>query len=362
MAEETGARDPGLVPLKTGDVDPRIEALMDGARTTAYFQALLFAEEILGGVRLGKDGPPRDERIRLRPSISLGCPPSDLESIETENKRLLFTTTFLGLYGSDSPLPNSYIDHFTRISLEPRGQRVRDYLDIFHHRLHSLLYRGWKKSRPVSTDDDDVEALYDRVLALTGYAKRLRLGGTTPPKLAEARLRTLRCRTAGGLEALLKQRLGYTCAVEQLCARTVGIPEAQRARLGQNNCRLGIDLVAGTTIVDRNKIKLKIDATNYKMWLDLAPSGQDRKSLTLAMNSYLRDPVDYDIDVNIPQDKIPHWKMSERQALGRGLWLGRTTDKAQVSWKGRFKPRVMQTSRPEGLIPIDTIPNAPPPS
>jgi predicted component of type VI protein secretion system len=95
------------------------------------------------------------------------------------------------------------------------------------------------------------------------------------------------------------------------------------------------------------------------MWLDLAPHGEDRKSLSQALNSYLRDPVDYDIDVNIAQDKIPHWKMGERQSLGRGLWLGKTQNDGQVSWQGRFKGKRMQTSRPEGLIPIDTIPNSP---
>jgi type VI secretion system protein ImpH len=333
MAEETGQEDPGTLR----------DLLEQGARLS-FFQALLLFER-LGGVPLGAEGPAHRERIRVRPSVSLAFPPSDVESVEQlDDERVQVTATFLGLYGVDSPLPNIYSEHIAQNVDEPGGARVRDFLDVFHHRLYSLLFRVWKKSRPVSrplvsdSAGRGVDPLYDRLLALIGYSSQLGLGGRRRPRLSEVRMRVLRPRTAVGLEALLRHRLGYRCDVEQLEPRSVMIPANQLTRLGQRGCELGASLVVGRRVTDCNKIALHVEAASFAMFEDLTPEGADREQLDDAVRGYLKDPMAYDIEVKLASEHVPPWPLGERGTLGRSVWLG--VPRPHATWRWRCRPLV----------------------
>jgi type VI secretion system protein ImpH len=292
----------------------------------SFFQAVLLLERLLGRVPLGRDGPAAEELVRIRPSISLACPPRDIEAIEQrDDGRVQITTTLLGLYGIDSPLPYAYAEELAREADEPSGQRVRDFLDVFHHRLYSLLYRAWRKTRPVTGASDPI---YERVLALVGRAPQLGLGSDHPPPLWELRMRVLRPRTAVGLEAMLRYRLGYDCHVTQLEPRTVVIPPDQRARLGSETARLGSTLVVGARITDSNKIALRIEAESFAMFEELLPGGYDRRRLEQVMRSYLREPIAYDVVVGLAPEHVPPWPLGQRGALGHSVWLGRPRSRA----------------------------------
>ena len=325
MAQETGQENPDT-----------LAALVQEGPRLSFFQALLLFERMLGGVQLGAEGPAHREQIRIRPSLSLAFPPSDVESItRLDDKRVQVTATFLGLYGVDSPLPNIYAERIARAHDEPGGARVRDFLDLFHHRLYSLLFRVWKKSRPVSVPETGggVDPLYDRLLALVGYSSQLGLGGRRRPRLSEVRMRVLRPRTAAGLEALLEHRLGYRCNIEQLVARKVEIPVDQLTRLGQHGSELGATFVVGRRVTDCNMIALHVEASSFAMFEDLVPEGADREQLDDAVKGYLRDPVAYDIEVKLAAEHVPPWPLGQRGALGRSIWLGVPRPHATCRWR-----------------------------
>lgn len=311
-----------------------LEHLCREGRSASFYQALLLLERIFPDAPpIGHEGPASNERIRVRPSFALSCPPSDIESIKEKGERVQVTVTFLGLYGVDSPLPYSYSEHIGQIAEESAGGRVRGFLDLFHHRLYSLLYRTWRKSRPV-TDPERVDPLHDRVLSPIGYSTALALGGGARPRLSEARVRVLRARTVVGLEALLLHRLGYACPVDQLEPRRVAIPVDQRSRLGRVNAELGSSLVAGAQIVDRGKICVGVLAESFAMYERLLPEGHDRQRLDAAVAGYLRDPLDYDVEVKLPAEQVPPWHLGQRGTMGRSLWLGVPRPFAVTRWCG----------------------------
>ncbi len=313
-----------------------LERLVREGRTASFFQAVELLEELFPEApHVGQEGPAERERIRLRPSIALSCPPSDIESVEVlPDGRVAVTATFLGLYGVDSPLPYVYAEHLAQVAEEPSGVRLRAFLDLFHHRLYSLLYRAWRKSRPVAAGSE-VDPLHDRVLAPIGYSHELGLGGARRPRLAEARMRVLRPRTAAGLEALLHYRLGYACPVDQLEARRALIPPDQRSRLGQANASLGSSLMVGAALFDRNKIQVRALATSFGMYQRLLPEGEDRRELDDALAGYLRDPLDYDLEVTLPSEHVPPLRLGQQGSLGRDAWLGVPRPAAVTTWRGK---------------------------
>src|SRR4051812_43020411 len=78
------------------------------------FQALRLLESALaGGPPIGECGPAPQERLRLRPSTSLGFPAAELVDVATTQQpdgtpRATVTTNLPGLYGVGSPLPRWY--------------------------------------------------------------------------------------------------------------------------------------------------------------------------------------------------------------------------------------------------------------
>ena len=97
---------------------------------------------------LGSTSLIEQDLVRLRPHPGMGFPVSELKGIEAypdENSSALPTvrTTFLGLYGVDSPLPTGYIDD---IAQQRDGHlALEHFLDIFNHRILTQFYRIWRK-------------------------------------------------------------------------------------------------------------------------------------------------------------------------------------------------------------------------
>jgi type VI secretion system protein ImpH len=324
MAEKAG----------TTTADEQLAFICEQAKRVSFYQAVLTLERIFADApAVGEEGPAGGERVRLRPSVSMSCPPADLESIRPlKDHGYQITTTFLGLYGADSPLPYYYPEHIAQIAEEESGERVRAFLDIFHHRLLSLLYRSWKKSRPVSTSAVSADPLYDRVLALVGWSGKHRLGGKRRPRLAEARLQVLQARTASGLAAMIELRLGYPCRVDQLQHRWVTIPEQQRTRLGQQGSVLGTDFVLGRRLVDCNKIRIRFSVPDFATYERLLPSGPDRGDVEHVIERYLKEPIDYDLEVTLPSEQVRPWRLGVEGALGHHCWIGRPRPTAVCRW------------------------------
>ena len=317
----------------------RLSYLFERGKGFSFYQAVRWLERLHPRSQpLGHEGSPEQESVRLRPSVSLSFPATDLEGIEplTHGGKVQITTTFFGLYGVDTPLPYAYAEHMAQISPEHYGRRVRAFLDIFHHRLLSLLYRAWDKYRPDSTAEEGLDPLFGRALAFIGYSKELGLGGEDLPRMSEVRLKVMRHRSADGLSFLLRKRLGHDVEVEQLIPRTVPIPDDQRSRLGRSNCELGISLVAGRRIRDCNKIRLKVEAEDFPMFSRLLPGKADFDALEEVMSTYLNDRMDHDVEVRLAKKKIPAWELGTRGlALGESIWLGSPPEDAVIRWESK---------------------------
>ncbi len=102
---------------------------------------------------VGGSGPPRVEPVRFRAHLSLSFPPSSIHEIlrpSEDRPTPELTQPFLGLVGPSGVLPRHYTELLCRLKREEKGPEagaLRDWLDIFHHRLTSLFYRAWEKYR-----------------------------------------------------------------------------------------------------------------------------------------------------------------------------------------------------------------------
>ena len=96
---------------------------------------------------------PRPERmteaVRFRASFDLSFPPSAIRKLRpgTAGAPAEMTVAFSSLGGIDGPLPTSFTEEILR-RLSEHDSAAAAFLDIFHHRLISLLYRVRKRRAP----------------------------------------------------------------------------------------------------------------------------------------------------------------------------------------------------------------------
>ena len=83
-----------------------------------FFRFCQLLEQQPGSQPLGSTANPADDPVRFRPHPGMGFPVSELKAFETDEEHPdappTVRTTFMGLYGVDSPLPTSYIDDISR--------------------------------------------------------------------------------------------------------------------------------------------------------------------------------------------------------------------------------------------------------
>ncbi len=277
--------------------------------------------------RIGHQGPAAREPLRLRPALSLGFPAGDVEQVEWSTEpdaRLLLTTTFLGLYGPDSPLPA----HFTEALLadQEEDRRVRGFLDLFHHRILSMLYRGWQKYRyHVSFQAGGADPISSIVRALLGIGtphidQALKL---PPVKLFRyAGLFSQRPRSAAGLVGILRDHYdGIAFDLSACVGRWLAIEPRNQNLLGRQNCTLGADILVGERVYDQaGKFRVEIGPVGFDDYTRFLPTGDGIATLRELVGFYVGDPLAFDVQVTLLGAQVPDTPLGERGNLGRLGW------------------------------------------
>lgn len=122
--------------------------------------------------RVGHEGWPGQELVRFRTSQHLGFGGRDVVEASTQRRADGYLVTdltvdCLGLTGARGALPSHYTE-LVLSQLKAKEPALRDFLDLFNHRLISLFYRSWEKTQPAVHQERNEEDLFTVILkALT---------------------------------------------------------------------------------------------------------------------------------------------------------------------------------------------------
>lgn len=273
------------------------------------------------------NGSPAPERIRFSASAGLGFPGSDVVSALSpahEYAPYQMEVSFLGLHGSQSPLPGYYLEDLAWEAGQNLGVR-RHFLDFFNHRLVTLFHRSWRKYRyHVRYRPGANDGFSDTVFALMGLGDRQRRQALA---VSESRLLAYAGVLAGPSRSaeVVAKIVGHCfdlaeVAIRQWVLRNVDITPAQQTSLGQANASLGQDTLAGARVADRSgKFCLRLGNLCHQRFTDFLPNGDDYPRLIRLLEFVVREPLAWDLELHMrPQDIQP-------VALGQHGRLGWTT-------------------------------------
>ena len=307
-------------------------AIEEPARFSFFQLVRLLERHYRPRARVGGEGPAAGEILRFRPEASLGFPASDVVAVDeipaTEDQpaRFRITTSFLGLYGSGSPLPVFYTEEMLR--RDPDEDPVRAFIDLFQHRLISLFYRCWEKYRyHIQFEGEGEDEFSRRMFGLIGLgtAGLTDQIGLPPARLIRyAGLLTQRPRSAAALEGMVGDFFDVPVRVVQWTPRWVTIQPEQRIRLGQANSRLGLDASLGEKVLSRSgQFRTVLGPMRYGAFLQFLPDGESFRSLNALVLLFLSDPLEFDVELQVYGEEIPPLQLKSRDGgrLGWTTWL-----------------------------------------
>lgn len=270
--------------------------------------------------------------IRFQANPSFGFAGADVEAAhffeEQGRWHAILTLNPLGLVGAGSPLPAFYCEPLAQ---DDSGNEVaRDFLRLFNSRLHRLLYPLYQKYRyAASFRTSAQDAFSQRMFALVGLGNGItgqdqRLDWKR--LLSYLGLLGQRAHSASLIESVLRYYLKHTdIALEQCVIRQVAISPEQQNRLGERNSTLSVDCVVGSAVRDRSsKFRIHIRNLDWQEFYALLPIGSKYQALNELVRFTLRDPLDYDIKLELkPEEKraLALDKNNECR-LGWTTWLG----------------------------------------
>ena len=338
----------------------RIEReLREEAYRFDFFQAVrLLAQLTPDGKDVGGTANPSEEFVRFRSHLSLDFPASAIDEIAPPQKRsrgpeirkppLEMTVNFMGLTGPLGVLPR----HYTNLVLDRVSKRdtaLRDFLDLFNHRLISLFYRAWRKHhfavpyermlrvrRAEQADEErrERDELYDAftldLFSLFGF-RSARIRKLLPVNSRElpfyAGLFAQRPRSAAALRGFLLEYFQAPLSVEQFRGMWIDLGPGDRTELGRQNSELGVSTVAGSRVWDQQaKFRLRIGALGLVRFREFLPSGGAFPKLVLLTRLFVGQELDFDVQLilraaDVPTCRLPRAGDSAGPQLGWTSWL-----------------------------------------
>ncbi|MEZ6186369.1 MAG: type VI secretion system baseplate subunit TssG [Planctomycetota bacterium] len=319
---------------------PLTLALLERGQDFSFQQAVRLLQLLHpDATPVGLQGPPDDEVVRFSGWLSLAFPPGDVASVASWERipdglgnvdarpRFSLEATFLGLYGSSSPLPTCYTEELLDQE-DPEAERA--FYDLFQHRLISMVYRSWERYRIAARFRPDGEDYYSQRLGrLVHVSEREVPEGSAMPRLellALAGLLSQGPRSAASLSAALRASFdGVEFKVESFIPRWQDIPRDQYSRLGTENSILGQDLLLGSRIRDMGgTFRVVVDTTGFADYADFLPGGRRFQAAREVIDLFNSDALDYELEVRLPAAGAPPFALGTQHArLGWSTWLGR---------------------------------------
>ena len=301
-----------------------------------------FAHDVAHGAnaadtsRAGAYISPSREHIRFRAVRSMGFPPADIARISLEDTpgdacgkpppRYVIEATCLGLYGPDSPLP-AYVNERV-VARDRETEALRDFLDLFNHRILTLLCRIGRRYRHIRVFDGEAT---DEISLLCGAL----IGEPLPDARSsdnEARSHRLRNATrlsrftmsARALEAIVSDRFGgIEVGVEEFVLRTVLICDEQRNRLGERGNELGENTLLGDRVASRGgRIRLWLGPLGVGRLDEFLAHGLARRTLDGLLRQVLPTPFACDVVLRVPPQAVTPTCLGRAGRLALDAWLG----------------------------------------
>ena len=272
---------------------------------------------------VGTDADPGDEVIRFSTHTGLSHPSGELTAVAPgagagSSVPVSVEVSFMGLTGPNGVLP----DHYTTLllsRLRANDSALRDFLNLFNHRVISLFHRASEKyCLPLAFEraaaDSETDAFSAVLEGLTGLGTPGQAGRTETDAtvLCFAGLFARDVRPVVALKAILQSYFDLPFSIEQFRGQWLRLDDDQQTRLQCDTGRrhsynqLGVDAVLGERVRDvQGRFAVVAGPVSETQFRQFLPDGTLLEKLCQLVRRVVGTEFDFDVQFELEPEEVP---------------------------------------------------------
>lgn len=338
MAAESRPADPALTseappqPLRR---QPELEAALEREPWRFdFFQAVRLLERLDPERKpVGRFVRPREEVVRFAANPSVVFPASQIQSLERRpDGPARMVVNFMGLFGPAGVLPQAYTELIIS-RIRERDYALRDFLDLFNHRIISLFYRAWERYRFGITyergEKDRLSAVLMDLIGLGTPGLQNRQAVEDHALLYYAGLLAQFPRSATALEQILSDYFDVPVEVEQFAGGWYRLDPQVLGRLedaGEEYEQLAVGAVIGDEVWESQaRVRVRLGPLTLDEYLEFLPTGSAFEPLRALIRFFAGDQFDFEVQLVLKREEVPCCELgAETKAAPRLGWVSWT--------------------------------------
>ncbi|MBT0571858.1 type VI secretion system baseplate subunit TssG [Curvibacter sp. CHRR-16] len=293
--------------------------------------------------RVGTAQRPQQEPYRLGQQASLTFAVREIASVQqaAPDQPTRIKLFGLGALGPNGALP-IHVTELVRERVEAkRDNTLANFLDLFHHRAFTHIYRAWAQSQSTAgLDRPDQETFTPYIARLGADDPQLAQNSPLAPhaRWASVAHRVRAPRNPEGLIRTLSHYFGVPVRMQEFCLQWMPIEPQDLCQLGQTrqSSVLGQGALIGEVIPDRQtRFRLIIGPLDLNGYLRLTPQGAtnphtgttqcDLGPLIELVRSFIGFEYVWEVELLIERSAAPASTLGGNTQLGWSSWLGTQT-------------------------------------
>jgi type VI secretion system protein ImpH len=283
------------------------------------------------------------ETFRLGQKPSLIFAPREIAEATLKDGRLRIRLFSLGMLGPNGPLPI----HVTEIAREREESRrdptLSNFLDIFHHRSLSLMFRAWKWSQSAASldrADDDHFSFYVASLVGDGRRRERPFPLASHARLSAAPHLVRQSRNPAGLRSTLEHYFGVPVEIREFELHWMAIEPGRESRLGgdrMSSC-VAMGATLGQMVPDRrHRFRIVLGPLEIDQYHRFTPQGGDLLKLIEFVRVFTGREYSWELELRLKPQSATPVVMGGPQQLGWSSWLGHSPEEHPITGM-RFEP------------------------
>ena len=310
MAAPSGTGDPVVEFAQT----PVGRILTSEPYCFEFFQAVrLLTRAFTDREPVGCLANPHQEVLRFGAHASSAFPASEIQMFSlADHGPHSMIVNFMGLTGPLGALPLYYTELLIQ-RIRFKDTAMRDFLDIFNHRIISLFYQAWEKYRfTIAYERGERDRFSQYLLDLIGLGTKglqKRQAVLDDTLIFYSGLFGLHSRSAQALKQLLMDYFEVPVEIVQL---TGGWSPLDRTSLccfenaSTYSEQLGVGVVVGDEIWDpQSAARIVMGPLKLRQYLDFLPNGTGHGPLKALLKFFANGQIDFEVQLLLNRDEVP---------------------------------------------------------
>jgi type VI secretion system protein ImpH len=280
----------------------------------------------------GRFTNPGEEVAHFGATASVAFPASQIQSLDMDTQPASMQVNFMGLTGPLGVLPLDY-SRLVIDRLRSKDPAMRDFFDLFNHRMLSLFYQAWEKYRfNIPYERGERDRFSHHVLALLGLGTPGLQNRQEVPDdslLFYSGLLAMHSRSASALRHLLMDYFGVPVQIEQFVGAWYPVERDAQCSLGKDMTdseRLGLGAVVGDEIWDKqSRVRIQLGPLTLEQYLDFLPGGSAHRQVLALAGFFAGGEYDLETQLILKREEVPALELKQvgeqEPQLGWTSWI-----------------------------------------